>query len=399
MQAIQRVEKKIGRKFKIDHQYRQWTDAIPTAYDTWTRDEGRIPFINWKLPKPWSAVTNKSQDAWIAKRAEALKAFGSPVYLSLHHEPEDNTGSGSGLYGTMEQYRSAWQRVVTIFRQHDVTNVTFVWAMTAWTLDPRSGRNPLDWYPGDAYVDVIGADGYRWTPQKGHAWDTFRQVFAGANAFAIGHGKPWMVVEYGALEKPAGDSTHESKATWLAGARATAKTWPSLKAVLLFDENKVEPGGPFNWVSHSSDGALAAYRAMANDPYFDPPVGPTVFAADAATGIHRLGGAIEGVSWWKRGADSKDVGKVTRFETITELYKRQSGADGWTFQSKVTCDGTTAFKNLSTRDPFKCATATVGVSSGRWRSRTAACVYWGSVKSCSYDPDGPGWLYSPVLKI
>ena len=177
----------------------QWTDPIPTAYDSWTVSQGRIPFLNWKAPGSWSRVSSGAEDAWIAARADAFRAFGSPVYLSFHHEPENDVGS----YGTPAEFAAAFRHVVDIFRSRGVTNVAFVWTMMSWSFDSRSGE-PLDeFYPGDAYVDFVGTDGYNWYPgRSGSNWSSFEQVLIPSRSFALAHGKPWIVVETGVQEDP-----------------------------------------------------------------------------------------------------------------------------------------------------------------------------------------------------
>jgi hypothetical protein len=42
-QAILKLEQEIGRRFCVDHQYYQWQDGIPTAYETWTASQGGNP--------------------------------------------------------------------------------------------------------------------------------------------------------------------------------------------------------------------------------------------------------------------------------------------------------------------------------------------------------------------
>ena len=54
---------------------------------------------------------------------------------------------------------AAFRHIVDVFRARGVPNVAFVWTMMAWTMNPSSGRNAMDYYPGDAYVDYVGADG------------------------------------------------------------------------------------------------------------------------------------------------------------------------------------------------------------------------------------------------
>ena len=261
--AIVRVESNIGRKFAIDHQYYTWNTAIPTSYETWTASQGRIPFLNWKMPAPWSSVTNGSQDAWIGQRADAFKAFGSPVYLTIHHEPENDLSQ----YGSQAEFVAAFRHVVDVFRAHGVSNVGFVWTMMAWSFDSRSGESIPAWYPGNNWVDFIGADGYNWYPGRaGTSWAMFGTVFDQVNAFAVSQGKPWMAVEYGAQEDPA-DAGH--KGEWFLDVLNTAQSWPALKGLIYFDTTKLYP-----WDVDSSSSSLAGYAALGNSPYLQPGAPP-----------------------------------------------------------------------------------------------------------------------------
>jgi hypothetical protein len=260
--SITRVEAQIGRPFAVDHQYYTWDAPIPTTYETWTASQGRIPFINWRFPSPWSSVADGSWDAWIASRADAFSAFGVSVYLTMHHEPENDTAS----YGTPAEYVAAYRRVVDIFRTRGVTNVGFTWTMMAWSFNPRSGVDLDAWYPGNGDVDFIAADGYNWAPGRaGSGWTSFDTVFDDANAFAMRHTKPWIVAEYGVQEDP---TTAGHKARWLRDMSSVARSWPALKVVLYFDSTKV-----FRWDTDSSPSSLAAYRQLANEAWFAPGVG------------------------------------------------------------------------------------------------------------------------------
>lgn len=255
--SIQRIETQIGRRFAVDHQYYAWDAPIPTTYETWTASKGRIPFINWKFPSPWSSVADGSWDAWIASRADAFIAFDAPVYLTMHHEPENDTAA----YGTAAEYVAAYRRVVDIFRSHGVTNVGFTWTMMAWSFNDRSGVDIDAWYPGDDDVDFVAADGYNWSPGRtGSGWTSFSTVFDDADAFAEQHAKPWIVAEYGVQEDPAAAG---HKAGWFRDMLNTVKRWPALKAVLYFDSTKA-----YRWDTDSSVSSTTAYREIANDPWF-----------------------------------------------------------------------------------------------------------------------------------
>ena len=263
--ALQRVETRIGRNFGIDHQYYMWDQPVPMRQQTWDAQTGRIPFINWNAGKKaggyvtWQAIANGSQDAWIRERARAFRAFASPIYLTFHHEPEDDLSR----FGTPTQYAAAFRRIVTVFRSENVTNVAFVWTMMSWTFNPRSGRPLLDYYPGNAYVDMIGVDSYNWYPGRpGDEWRTFQDITQPAYDFSVAHSRPLMVVEYGVMEDP---NVPGRKAQWFRDVLATAKRWPNLIALLYFDKTK-----RYSWDTDSSGSAATAYREIAADPYLNP---------------------------------------------------------------------------------------------------------------------------------
>jgi Glycosyl hydrolase family 26 len=260
--AVHRMESAIGRKLAIDHQYHKWDSSFPTSQESWAVGRGMIPFLNWKAQRlngetvPWSTIASGAEDAAITAQADAVKAFGSPIYLTFHHEPEDDLAT----WGTPAEYAAAFRHVVTVFRSRDVTNVAFVWTMMSWTFDPRSGRDPDAYYPGHGYVDIIGVDGYNWYPGRdGATWESFQEIFQTSNDFAVTHAKPWMVVETGAQEDP---DQPGRKGQWFRDIVATAKGWPLLKAVIYFDTIK-----EYDWNSDSSASSLQGLVALAHHPY------------------------------------------------------------------------------------------------------------------------------------
>ena len=263
--AVLRIESQIGRELAIDHQYYRWDANLPTQQQNWDVASGRIPFVNWNAMRTngsivrWSAIADGSQDSVIGAQADRLKAFGSPMYLAFHHEPEDDPS-----FGTPSDFAAAFRHIVTVFRAHGVHNVGYVWTLMSWTFDPRSGRDPMDWYPGDAYVNFVGSDGYNWAPHKpGAPWESFATVFAPTVSFARAHSKRVMAVEYGVMEDP---SIPGRKAQWFRDALDTVKGWPEVKALIYFDELK--DGYP--WVTDSSASSMDAYQEISNDPWLDP---------------------------------------------------------------------------------------------------------------------------------
>jgi hypothetical protein len=261
-EPIRRVERAIDRRFAIDHRYYRWDQELPTAYDRATFRAGRLAFVSWKAMRidgsivPWQEIANGDRDRWITLQARRFEAFGAPIYVSFHDEPEDDAA-----FGSPAEFAAAYRRIVEIFRAERVHNVAFVWTMMSWTFDPGSGRDPMDWYPGDGYVDVVGTNGYNWFPMRsGARWLSFRQIVAPTIAFAAERDKPVFVVECGVMEDP---SDPERKATWFRRIPRAVERWARLKGVIYFDE--VKDGYP--WVTDSSPNAIAGYADLAASPW------------------------------------------------------------------------------------------------------------------------------------
>ena len=260
--AVERLEDKIGRRLGIDHQYYKWDSAFPTKQETWDKRRGRIPFLNWKAERTdggvvgWSEIAGGSQDQWIRRRATALSDFRAPIYLTFHHEPENDLSR----YGTPADYAAAFERIVTLFEEEGVSNVAFVWTMMSWTFDPDSGRDPMAYYPGDGYVDLIGVDGYNWYGVRpDEQWRSLAYIVEPARSFAASREKPWIVVEYGVAEDP---EQPGRKAKWFLRAGRAAERWPDLAGLVYFDSD--------HWVSDSSRSSIRAFRRVSNRNYFTP---------------------------------------------------------------------------------------------------------------------------------
>lgn len=137
-----------------DHAYAYFSGGVPAGRMITVKDNG-----TWRsvaAAGPGSATYNN-----IVRWAQTIKARGGMVMFAYHHEPE---GANSKRYGTPAEYIQAWRRVVTIFRSQGVRNVIYTWQMTAWAFraSPSDPRYAGRWYPGDDYVDSVGADAYNW---------------------------------------------------------------------------------------------------------------------------------------------------------------------------------------------------------------------------------------------
>ena len=269
-QAITRMEVKAGRRFGIDRVYHGWQNPLIGPYERWSIRHGHALLISWKAALEWSNGRSNGQGAgyvrWadiaagrydrlIAQRAQELRRLGTPVYLTFHHEPENDADrSWERRSGTPAEFVAAWRHIWSVFRARKATNVKFVFILMGWSF--RNG-NAEDFYPGSRYVDVIGSDAYNWYgtdhPGSNH-WTEFASAFGAAYHFAEAKDRSFWVTETGVMEDP-GDPARKGK--WLRSIASQMERWPNLRAVIYF------MGGRYGWWADSSPRSLSAFRALA----------------------------------------------------------------------------------------------------------------------------------------
>lgn len=260
-EAIERVESMIGRRFAIDHRYYRWNTSFPSAYDKWSGSQGRILYVNWDTELEngslvsWASIASGAADAAIIKRARAVKAFGKPMYITFHHEPENDPALGSS-----SDFVRAFRHFVSVFRARGVRNVAWVLALEGYSYMNGSASQ---WYPGNRFVDFIGCDSYNWYPGKPNTqWRSFHDGVAATVSFAKEHRKPVMVSEYGVQEDP---EVPGRKAEWFRDELTALQAWSRIKAVVYFDSTRIYP-----WITDSSPSSIIAYTEIAQSAWLNP---------------------------------------------------------------------------------------------------------------------------------
>lgn len=229
---------------------------------------GSVPVLTWE---PWSykagiqghagAVVEQPRyslrrviagrhDTYIRRFARGVRHFGRPVLLRFGPEMNGRWNAWSeGVNGNRTgDYIKAWRRIHGIFQEERAQNVLWVWSPN--TLCNQCG-SLARYYPGDAYVDVLGADGYNWG--KLHSWNEWRwfeDVFAATfREFArIAPSKPILIAETASAEQ-GGD-----KARWVADLLADIDGYPRLSGLVWFNHVKET-----DWRVQSSEDARAAF--------------------------------------------------------------------------------------------------------------------------------------------
>jgi len=268
--ALEDVEALVGGKFAVDREYLGWDASFTESYVVEGVASGHIPFLSWSsrrtdttLPVvPWADVadeTNEPVQSRIRDVADTLATLAPTVLFTYQSQPEDEVG-----LGTPEDYVRAWQRVATVIRER-APNVVLVTSL-------KTGLYPVDvdrWYPGDDYVDWIGASGWNWyTGSPESPWRTFASIFVGAREWAAARGKPFAVTATASSEHLSVEpGSAQAKDTWVRELAATVEGWPEVQCVIFWNgpgETDVR-----DWRIDSSEASLVAFREIVVNPYFD----------------------------------------------------------------------------------------------------------------------------------
>jgi hypothetical protein len=329
-QEVLQLESTIGRKLASVRVYDRWDTQFPSSYEEWLRDTGHIVVLSVKALRinntriKWIDIANAVPGSRLHDEmvgwANSVRDFGGPVWFTFNHEPEAKTNDASG---PAQDFIAAWRKVITVFRQQGVANAKYVWIATSYSFSRTDNRRAALWYPGDAYVDAIGADPYNWyncRPGVNNPWWSLQQIIEPLRLFGLAHPDEELILtEFGSYEDPA---IAGRKAQWFNGAQQLFKQpgWEQFTAIMYY--NSVGSGDPnCPWWIDTSQGSLDAFRTLANDPFYGASPSNDMNAPsvpDKPTGASSMPNSIN-LTW---GASTDDVAQSLEYR----IY-RDGGSD------------------------------------------------------------------------
>ena len=253
-QAVtRRLETAMGRKLAIGHSFITWGgEWDPTRHQ---RGRGPDPIALVRRWRQMGAVAAGRHDAYLGSLARSIRALGRPVLLRYAWDMHTSGRPGSRRSGA--SYVAAWRHVHALFAAQGVS-ASWVWSPPAeafaGSVDP--------YWPGDDYVDWIGADGFNANGCDGRSgWRDFGRIFKAFYAWGSLRGKPLIVSETGTVEDP---TDPRRKAAWYADAVSTlARSMPRVRAVVYFDQ-----AGRCDWRPDTSAQSMQGFIRLATDPFF-----------------------------------------------------------------------------------------------------------------------------------
>lgn len=153
------------------------------------------------IPNGLTRIANGEFDAEIQHLSKFAILTEKTIFLRLGYEFDGRWNAG---YDNVENYKAAWRHIVNRMRQCGASNIQFVWQSATSPIDDVLDQNHEDisrWYPGDDYVDWIGAswfvalDDIVATSSTEFRPSTARILMDELVAFARGRKKPIMIAE------------------------------------------------------------------------------------------------------------------------------------------------------------------------------------------------------------
>ncbi|HWA54647.1 MAG TPA: glycosyl hydrolase [Solirubrobacterales bacterium] len=213
---IDSFSREVGRKPAIILSYKRWDvkPFYPPELKQISR-RGAMPMVSWE---PWSssgkpaklwAIGRGRYDGYVRRSARQAREWGKPIMLRFGQEmngewaPWERGHVGS----TPRSFILAWRHLVRVFREVGADNVIWVWCPNV-----NTGHLPfMQYYPGDAWVDWVGLDGFNWGGSIG--WRSISEVFVGSyEQLARETSKPIVIAETGSGQ------TGGDKAAWVTSA-------------------------------------------------------------------------------------------------------------------------------------------------------------------------------------
>jgi mannan endo-1,4-beta-mannosidase len=312
MDQVRAMEAWQGKRHAVVNLFTDWCNRSKSLDNLFRQQlpniwaHGSVPVVSWE-PYLCSAAATPNDvevraargdyDAYVNAWAERMKAFVSGpdgslgtaddrrAYIRLAHEMNGDWYPWGAAVGgnSAASHVLMWQRVRGIFwaKGLDARTVQWIWAVNH---EDVGAARAEDYYPGDAYVDWIGIDGYNWgASQSWSSWRSPEEVFAPmlARLRAL-TARPLAITETASTSATPGAVNVAAKSAWITQLFSYASS-PAAGARMLvwFNEDKEADWAVFGGsngdetyrAGRTSYKAYGAYRAAVQAPWLLAPLG------------------------------------------------------------------------------------------------------------------------------
>ncbi len=295
MDDVTNLESWQGKKNAIVNLYTNWTESSESLLFTYQLpyvwDHGNIPMITWE---PYLAPTTPNDietriaqgnyDTYVERWGGKLRQFlagtdgvygtadDRRVYIRLAHEANGDWYPWSAQDGvnTPADYVAMWQRVYQHLAAQglDKAHVQWIWSIN----NADAGAFKAEaYYPGDAYVDWVGLDGYNWgSTYSWSNWQTPTQVFGyiRERVAALAPTKPIAITEVASTATTTNGVNTAAKDAWITQFGSYVKD-NDIRMVTWFNEEKETNwqifAGQYGTTQANGFNVYPAYQSLVQD--------------------------------------------------------------------------------------------------------------------------------------
>lgn len=241
-----------GARVRIAGYYSGWTERFQSQFVQTAWRNGSMTMVDmdpYGGQSVMSGIADGKYDWYLYQFAHDVAAFGHPVIINFGHEMNGTWFSYGYTHVQPATFVSAFRRMHKIFELTGARNVTWMWTVNI-PVGKKTG--PIaPFYPGNAYVDWAGIDGYDWVGDRTFG-ETFGPMLAQVRRLTR---KPILIAETAVAPGP---NAAMQVTSWLKGMASD-----HLLGFVWFDKNKShdKTSDAHDWRLEDDPAALAAFRA------------------------------------------------------------------------------------------------------------------------------------------
>jgi len=235
----------VGKSLAWVYFWNNWYENPRFPYQTasWIRSNGSVPYIRLMLlsshpiptPDPVYSLQNiiaGKFDLLLRKWMQEARRFGSPVIAEYGVEVNGSWFPWNGLYNqeggsysdSVARFREAYRHIIRIAREEGAYNIRWVFHVDPWDEPVEDWNKFENYYPGDEWIDWVGASVYgRQLPSDPEAVSFRYQMDWVYGRMQRLTDKPFIVCEFGTINDAQQAAWAKAALSDLSGGR-----WPKV---------------------------------------------------------------------------------------------------------------------------------------------------------------------------
>jgi len=233
--SLSSFETLVGKQVGYQAIFVGWNASFPTS--------NRNLLVFWEQYNvTLKSIIAGNSDAYIKSFATKAKAFNGQVILAPFHEMNGDWSPWDGAHNSAQDIILAFRKIHDTVG--DAPNIKLAWVVNN---DPQDFNK---YYPGDAYIDIVGVDGFNGYGVWTNTWETWNQTFPSSLWTLLkSHNKPLWITSTASCQGT-------QKAQWITDMGAGIKTY-NVQGWVWFNANK-----ECDWRVNSDTNSLTAFKSI-----------------------------------------------------------------------------------------------------------------------------------------